>query len=371
MRVLAIEPFCGGSHRAFLEGWRKQSEHQWDVIGYSPHHWKWRMRHAAFSAAVDIRQRARSGGRWDVLFCSDMLNLAELRGLATEIAGLPAVAYFHENQVTYPVRDERERDRHFAVSNFATATAADAVWFNSAFHRDEFLSALPSFFQAMPDHRPDAQLESLAAKCEVQWPGVDDAIFDSGMAKTSPTDAPPQITWAARWEFDKNPDAIFHALNDERLAEIPWSLNVLGQQFSNSPACFAAAKKRLGSRINEWGHVDRGRYLDVLQRTDIFVSTAIHEFFGIAAVEAIASGATPLLPKRLAYPELLSLQEHPELADCFYETDEQLAGALIQRLLQPKNVLQTTAREQTARFAWSRRATAMDRRLMEIESENR
>ena len=51
---------------------------------------------------------AATGERWDCLFCSDMLNLAELKGLAPRILGsLPSVLYFHENQLTYPVQVEK------------------------------------------------------------------------------------------------------------------------------------------------------------------------------------------------------------------------------------------------------------------------
>ena len=43
------------------------------------------------------------------------------------------------------------------------------------------------------------------------------------------------------------------------------------------------------------------------------MSTARHDFFGVAISEAIASGARPVLPKRLAYPELVPTELHPEL----------------------------------------------------------
>jgi hypothetical protein len=38
----------------------------------------------------------------------------------------------------------------------------------------------------------------------------------------------------------------------------------------------------------------------------VAVSTATHEYYGIAALEALAAGCRPLLPDRLAYPELLA-----------------------------------------------------------------
>ena len=46
--------------------------------------------------------------------------------------------------------------------------------------------------------------------------------------------------------------------------------------------------------------------MKVLKESDIFISTADHEFFGIAAVEAVAAGCIPVVPEHLAYPEVLS-----------------------------------------------------------------
>ncbi len=154
-RILAMEPFYGGSHRAFLDGWIAHSRHEWTVMGLPARKWKWRMRHAPITFARQCLDRAEAGQSWDVLFCSDMLNLAEFLGLAAaHVRELPVVAYFHENQLTYPVRDEHQRDLHFAFTNITTAEAATQVWFNSAFHRDEFLGAIPGLLKRMPDYAP-------------------------------------------------------------------------------------------------------------------------------------------------------------------------------------------------------------------------
>ena len=84
-----------------------------------------------------------AGEGWDVVFCSDMLDLAQFRGLApSAVHRLPAVAYFHENQLTYPVRFEKERDLHFGLTNLTTALAASAVWWSSAFHRDASVNVI-------------------------------------------------------------------------------------------------------------------------------------------------------------------------------------------------------------------------------------
>lgn len=382
MRVLAIEPFYGGSHRAFLDGWIRCSRHEWTVIGYSPHHWKWRMRHAPFSAAEEVAQRQREGQAWDLLFCSDMLSLAEFRGLSRWSA--PSVVYFHENQLTYPVREERERDFHFAVANFTSALAADAVWFNSGYHRDDFLNAMEPFWRRMPDQRPNAATAAIRQRAEVQPPGVDDRLFEPRTEQAA--GETPTLTWAARWEFDKNPQSLFAALNDDAVQQTQWRLNVLGKRYPNAPECFAAAREPLSDRIANWGECERERYIDLLRSTDLFIATAIHEFFGIAAVEAIAAGALPLLPNRLAYPELLGVNERQgdaaaditaanddeaNLTDCYYEQDATLAKRLGEMLRLPpprRRRLAAAAREQVERFRWSRRAAEMDERLDTIWS---
>lgn len=47
------------------------------------------------------------------------------------------------------------------------------------------------------------------------------------------------------------------------------------------------------------------------------VSTARHETYGVAMLEAAALGCFPLVPNRLVYPEL-----YP--TDCLYNTEQQL-----------------------------------------------
>ena len=141
-----MEPYYGGSHKAFIDGLSKASRHSWTVLTLPAHKWKWRMRHSAITFAAQAAHLPQEARDCDLLFCSDMLNLAEFAGLApAEIARLPKVIYFHENQLTYPVRFENERDCHFAMTNLTSALAADAVWFNSQFHADSFLAALPKF----------------------------------------------------------------------------------------------------------------------------------------------------------------------------------------------------------------------------------
>ena len=174
MRILALNAYHGGSHRQFLEGWMAHSRHEFILLTLPAYKWKWRMRHAAVTFAGEVQKSLDEVSSWDVLFCTDMLNLAEFRGLCpASVRELPAVVYFHENQLTYPNRDASGRDLHFAFTNLTTALAAEAVWFNSAFHRENFLTALEELLKRMPDFQPlDAPLH-IREKSEVHPPGIE------------------------------------------------------------------------------------------------------------------------------------------------------------------------------------------------------
>lgn len=55
-----------------------------------------------------------------VLFCSSVLNLAELLGLRPDLQPLKKIVYFHENQLIYPVQKIKERDIQYAYNEILT-----------------------------------------------------------------------------------------------------------------------------------------------------------------------------------------------------------------------------------------------------------
>lgn len=302
LNVLALNAFHGGSHRAFLQGWQGHSQHEWATLSLPASHWKWRMRHAAVTFAEQTAELVRRGEQFDAIFCTDMLNLAEFRGLCvSEIRALPTVVYFHENQLTYPVQTPDERDLHFAFTNLTTALAADAVWWNSAFHRDEFLTALETTLRRLPDFAPRSAPDVIAAKSSVQSPGI--ASFQP-RANREPGAL--RIVWVSRWEHDKQPEVFFEALRLLQLAGVRFEVAVLGEGYRTQPACFETARDEFSDEITEWGFQESvERYRDILSVADVVVSTAAHEFFGIAVTEAVAAGCVPCVPRALAYPEVL------------------------------------------------------------------
>ena len=371
MNILALEPYYGGSHRAFLDDWAARSRHFWTLRTLPATKWKWRMRHAPYTMARQV-SGLEGGPGWDLLFASDMLNLAEFRGLAPKsVRGLPALLYFHENQITYPVEYDQERDHHFGFSNMNAALSADRVWFNSAFHLESFLSGLQALLRRMPDHRCPEAAERIREKSRVRPPGI--VSFPArGVRKPGPM----RILWAARWEHEKRPDVFFEALARLAAKNVDFRIAVLGGG-NASPIVPAMDQGRLrfADRLLRWGYLDRTEYQEALLEADVVVSTAEHDFFGIGVAEAIAAGAYPMLPDRLAYPEILQDAGDEARRRFLYPGGAgDLAGALELRArrLAAGDLWDGDpdgARRAVMRYAWSRLAPEYDRELSEMITE--
>jgi len=327
------------------------------------------MRHAPVTLGERVREALSRGERWDLVFCSDMLDLAGFRGLApVETRCLPCLVYFHENQLTYPVVHEKEWDYHFVFSNMTTALAANSVWFNSAFHRDSFLEALGSFLRRMPDQQPLDAVDTIRSRSVVRPPGI-----HFPPPRRERREGPFHILWAARWEHDKAPDTFFQAIEMLEREGIDFRLSVIGGGHSREVLpVFERAREQFSDRILHWGYVkSRDGYLSVLAEADVIVSTARHEFFGISVVEAVAAGAYPLVPERLAYPEVLGAKKKG--GDSFFYTGE--ARDLARRLEKLADRLRDgdlwegdpeRGRRSVAEYAWELAVPGWDNELEKL-----
>lgn len=304
MNILVLEPFFGGSHRQFWEGFRRASAHEVEILAMPPYHWKWRMRGSAFWMAEQLAPRRELP---DLLLASDFLNLPDfLALLPARWRAVPAAVYFHENQLTYPVSPGEKLDYHFGLINVVSALYARRIFFNSRYHMEEFFEELPRFFKPLPDYRPEGVMELLRAKAEHLPLGCDLASFDRFRAARAGDGGPRVVLWNHRWEFDKNPEDFFGALYEVKERSHRFRLIVAGERRKEWPAVFDEARERLAAEIVSFGTLEsREEYARALCRADVVVSTAIHDFFGMAVVEAVYCGAYPLLPARVAYPELV------------------------------------------------------------------
>jgi len=339
LKVLSLQPWYGGSHRQFADGWMSHSELKWTTLGLPNRNWKWRMRHAAIEFARQIKKRTLNGESWDIVFCTDMLNAAELRSLAKPISDLPLVVYFHENQFAYPIRGKQNPDHHFLITNFVSALSADEVWFNSQFNLNSILDGLTKQSKTWPDFDPHDEIESIRNKSRIVPPPISfpendvKQLIEDRKTRIQAGD-PLHLVWAARWEYDKNPAALLKCLELLAQQRVPFRLSVIGEQADYIPAEFDSIRDQFELQIENWGYQkSREAYWSVLESADVFLSTATHEFFGLSVAEAISVGAWPLLPHRLAYPELIGIDDSNNRAEHFlYQPSAKQLAAKIRNL---------------------------------------
>ena len=320
MRIVLTEPYDGGSHRAFRLGLARSSRHDIKALTLPARFWKWRMRACAVLFADDLNE-----GRDlpDLLLCNDFVNVADLRGLLRPpLDRVPVVLYMHENQLTYPLSPHEEFDFHFGFTNILSCLAAEAVIFNSEFHRDVFLEGISGYLGRMPESVPSRVRERLTVKSHVLPVGIDrpppprdlpygDAAPylggpcgpDVGPGWPCANDAP-TILWNHRWEFDKRPEWLIQALTTLHGEGLEFRLHLLGEQRQRDEV-FEALRKVLGPWILSYGHADdRAAYDAILEGSDIVVSCAAQEYFGISVAEAVQAGCYPVLPREQVYPSL-------------------------------------------------------------------
>jgi glycosyltransferase involved in cell wall biosynthesis len=165
------------------------------------------------------------------------------------------------------------------------------------------------------------------------------------------------ILWNHRWEYDKNPEEFFQALYLLQEEAFSFEVAILGESYRNCPPVFAEAQKRLGERIIHFGYAeDFADYAHWLWRADILPVNSNHDFFGASVVQAIYCNCTPLLPRRLAYPEHLPAEAQDSfLYDDFDDLLSHLRGMLKSPVRQ-----NTTLRSHVARYDWQEQVAHYD-----------
>ncbi|TNN69518.1 Glycosyltransferase-like domain-containing protein 1-like [Liparis tanakae] len=298
--VLLVEPFYGGSHKQLIDLLQQNIE-GCGVFTLPAKKWHWRAR----TAALHFSQTIPTCPSHRVLFCSSVLNLCELVALRPDLARLKKVLYFHENQLVYPVRKDQERDFQYGYNQVLSCLVSDVVVFNSLFNMDSFLSSISSFMKKIPDHRPRDLDLLIRPKCVVLYYPVQFPDVSRSRLLGSSTGS-----------------CLFHR-------EI-----------------FSEARRQLDSHIQNWGYLSRDRYLQVLLQADVVVSTARHEFFGVAMLEAVHCGCYPLCPRALVYPEIFP-------AEYLYNTPEQLGKRLQGLCRRPDVARRHVVKVDTSSFSWT------------------
>ena len=197
--------------------------------------------------------------------------------------------------------------------NLYSALCADHVAFNSEWNRQSFLLGAQRLLSKLPDHVPPGLTELIYNRSSVLPVPLPDQLFLPRQQAQRPQAGPLQIVWNHRHEYDKGPDLLLLIVRELILGTQPFRLHVLGQRFRRRPEAF----DELDAVLHEYYQRDgiepgvnqtissRTDYQQLLMRSDIVLSTALHDFQGLSMLEAVALGCYAVAPDALAYPEYL------------------------------------------------------------------
>ncbi len=355
LRILFVEPFYGGSHRAFLDGLVRHSRHRIELLTLPEGEWRRRMRRGAQELAG---MAGVLGRKFDLLVASDMLDLPAFLALTRpRFDRIPVLAYFHENQFTYPRIRGTKLNSWFGQINYLSALAADTVAFNSEYHRQDFLGALKTMAGQPNNWLVNERIADIEAKSSVLPVGVELAWLDELHVERA-GGTPPLILWNHRWEFDKSPEMFVRVVKRLASEGEEFRLAIAGEPGNNPSPAMAALARELPERIEHAGFVPgREVYARLLWQSDLVVSTTRHEFFGVAMVEAMYTGCVPIAPRQFTYPMLVPHQLH---ADCLFDSEDDCVSKLRALIRQRPAGAADLVRESAERFAWDAVIPAWD-----------
>ena len=357
MNILLVEPYYGGSHQAWADGYAASSAHDVRLITHPARFWKWRMHGGFLTLAHEVGAVVDSGWKPDVILASSMMDVAAFAGAVRGTApGIPIATYFHESQFTYPLSPADKVDFTYQMKNWASAAVSDLVVFNSAFHRDIFAEEAQSFLNAFPDEKQNLMVSDVLDAAVVLPVGVDLTNLTGPRVQR---DGPPLILWNHRWEHDKGPDVLLAIASGLVDSGIDFEIAMCGEVFVSVPSEFADVTSLLGERLVHEGFADRLTYQELMLSARVVLSTARQEFFGIGTVEAIAAGAHPVLPNRLVYPERVDVVG-ADPATSLYDSP---AGAVDLIVGQLADESESSLRRAALQYDWKEVAPRYDRVL--------
>jgi glycosyltransferase involved in cell wall biosynthesis len=309
VKILSLSAYDAQSHRY----WRQNLEAmfpqwQWNSLSLPPRHFSWRVRGNPVYWALE--QREVLEGEFDVLLATSMVDLATLRGLVPALATVPTLLYFHENQFDYPSHGQKHGLLEAQMVSLYAALAADRVLFNSIFNRDSFLAGCEKLLKKLPDYVPAGVLAALRDKSGVLPVPVQ--LAQAGVVKPywpgqqgEYPNRPLRLVWLGRFEYDKGAEGLCEILRLLESIGLNFELALVGQQFRDIPTVFETIRTEFDHRLVQYGYVEaREDYQALLRGADMALSTALHEFQGLAVLEAVAARCIPVVPGRQAYPEI-------------------------------------------------------------------
>lgn len=336
MRILLISAYEASSHKAWANTLMNGlSQHRWEYLSLPARHFAWRIRGNAMSFAFDPKFKSALEKPYDLVIATSMTDCVGLKAFCPDLQNIPWLLYFHENQFAYPASDKQQGLIEMQMVTLYSALAADLCVFNSQFNKNSFFDGAQALLKKLPDYVSPEWLISTKEKSQI-LPVPLEVIYQQNIIEQSANEKV-NLVWSARWEFDKGPDRLLAILEELEGRSIDYDIAILGEQFRSIPKEFEQIKTQFSHRIRQFGFAEsRVDYLAFLESSDFVLSTALHEFQGLAVLEAVALGCVPILPNRQVYPELFG-DEYLYQSDIHNPKQEAIhAVDLIQKVISNK-----------------------------------
>ncbi len=339
--ILVLSAYDAESHKRWHTGLvRTFNQYHFEVLTLPARYFNWRVRGNALTWALTHNQVLVSR-QWSAIIATSMVDLATLKGLVPELSHVKTLLYFHENQFAYPLNfthgstsncdgtpsNSRHSNSHKPqlkrqsvepqMVSLYSALAADHVVFNSDYNFHTFINGLKKLLKKLPDHVPAGIPSIILEKTTILPVPLEDSCFELAQRRKLSYQSSQNcgsetltVIWNHRWEYDKGPEFLLAIL--ERLAALAPHKNmiwhIVGQRFRQVPPAFELIKKILMDQgwLGAWGYLPVEQYQAALVESDIVLSTALHEFQGLAVMDAVAAGCIPVLPNELAYPNFFN-----------------------------------------------------------------
>lgn len=332
-RILLLSAYDADSHRY----WHHQliqhlTEFDWQLLALSNRFFSWRM--AANALNFQHQYPEELSQIYDLVVATSMTDLVSLRGLYPHLSRVPNILYFHENQFAYPDNPQQQDLATIQLRSLLSSHAADVLIFNSDYNLRTFIQGGSDFLKIMPDAVPKDFMAQLKRKSQVIPVPLKDDCQPLMNDINRTVGQPLQVVWNHRWEHDKGPETLLELL--KLTADLDIQFHILGQRFRQIPQALKEIMVNHSSQCLTLGYVEnRADYLCILQTSDVVLSTAQHDFQGIAMLEAVACGCRAVAPKRLVYPDLYPTENlYPSTPD----SPIQEATAILRLLLEPSRL---------------------------------
>lgn len=316
LEILALEPFYGGPRKAMLDCLIKHSRHHWTLLKLPPRRIERRLAAAAHWFAEQLTLHAV--GRVDLLFTSEALNLSDFYRLAPGLVGKPSVVYFHSNQLPPPDVEEDFAAAAAAapsiLANLSTAVAAQELWFNTAYHQQQFIERAGVFIERHSQTFTRNPVAEFAQKSRLMPPPTDVYL-------------PQEIIKRAPVARDKR--TFFINLNGADCDLIDQALATLSQRGEEFKLMTLGPDHMLSppwqrTRVSE---ISETTVVEAMLKCGLLISAQADPMWDHHLILSMAAGCWPLAPNCGIYPELI---KKPLDERCLYDLTPEGLVALIQ-----------------------------------------